>query len=58
VLGQADFLTFNRKVKFLFSFTDPALIPTIVESLQYNIATSMQAEMSHEEAMAILGLKP
>jgi hypothetical protein len=32
-------------------------VPTIVESIQYNVATSMQAEMSAEEAMTILGLE-
>lgn len=53
----AAFLGFKRKAKFLLSFLDPALVPTIVESIQYNVATSMQAEMSAEEAMTILGLE-
>jgi len=57
LLVQTEFLGFKRKAKFLLSFLDPALVPTVVESIQVNVATSMQAEMSVEEAMTILGLK-
>jgi len=50
------FPLFMRKVKFLLSFLHSAFVPLMIENIRCNVAAVFQAEMSVDEAIAIIGL--